>query len=424
MNIITQLSNKIKRYPKYYKKALQFLTRQYYYNGQSYPTRETIAKFVGCCVTYVSEITRVFEEDRLLVKRGRFNKSVIYNLSPIFDDPSFKTLLKVYIPAMACIGLHVGMLHAAKVSGKSLHYIFKDYSICMSYAKINDIANELRLSNEQRLMMEQHLPHVIEYSMDCLRKKIAQGAKFSTIEARIRYFLKTCNNQTALKRRSYDPYAPIFEEIDHGLAIVTEFPPKSGRGGDKVIIDEILVQSAGELIPLVNYDPVVDNAPQLSPLQGKPETTIEDILMCVSDNYTIDDITVTENGRTTKMVLSDKGLEPKGSVKPKRSSPADVRNVVTYDVEGKAHVTTRDESGWAAIAEQTQLFIKSAPVAEKTTVDESIHQPKHATVADLVGDSMKQHIQTDGAVEVVVGEFFCASDDSWMMDMDQWESIP
>ena len=269
----------------------------------------------------------------------------------------------------------------------------------------NRLSTTLCMTTEQNKLLLSYPAHIVNYAEQVMLNN-TRLMKWGTKDKQARYLLTTCSNQASKKYRSYDPISVATKTT----VAVKPSPSKETTG------------------PVVNPEiPTSVSTPPLS-LQPQPTTTtdvkansasVEDIIRYVADNFGIESMEVTENGRTTKSVLSDKGIVSKGSVLPKHRSPADVRKVATYDSEGRAHVTTKEESGLAAMAMFAQDMIKSAPVAEKTIVDESIHQPKHATVEDLIVEATKP---------LPIKIMATSDDDCWLNslvgDMEEWESIP
>ena len=204
--------------------------------------------------------------------------------------------------------------------------------------------------------------------------------------------MSICKRQFALKWRPYDPL-PV-DKVATSNTVVSQ-PSPSKR---TVVLEE-------------TYVPPTQPSP--------PPSVLQPPIPIVADNFGIESMEVTENGRTTKSVLSDKGIVPLASVTKKPKSTTEQRKVQWVD-SVTAKVTSKEEVGYAALA---QLLMKAAPATEKTIVDESIHQPKHATVEDLIADSIKPHIQVDGAAKNVVVD----EDNYWFTgigDTEDYDFIP
>lgn len=390
MNNIILYTNKIKSYSKSFKRTLQFIVRHYYYKGASFPSRKEISLFAGCSITYISDITRVLEDDGLLIKQHRFNNSVIYHLSPLFNDPIFKVLLKSIIPALAGISLHSGMLMAANYNGKSLHYINKEYKKVMKRDIIYQISKEMELSLDERLSMEPYDGHVLEYAYGILRKKCTDDTGWTKRvprESRFRYFIGICRGQSLRKSRQYDPVEPIEKNGD-----VYTLPPEAP-----------IKRTMGKANFEYANDPILAPPPVFK--HNKP--SIADIIKSVSDNLGLASITSTESCRTTNYVLSDAGV-----LTVQEKAKRVVKNKVEWENSVTAHVIDGKEQGLAAFA---QLMMNTCKTdTEPTQIDNSIHLQAIESISDLVEHAIQKPSQS-------------SSEPMWYMaepiDMEEYDFI-
>ena len=130
----------------------------------------------------------------------------------------------------------------------------------MGYSKINELGNALVMSKQQREVVDQYPSHIIEHSFNILIRKINEGIKFTGVEPRIKYFMSILKSEADKKWRSYDPYEPLFEDSDNNFPITIELSVKKGQSTGIVAVDNIILESAGDFVPLAIYEPVVDLA--------------------------------------------------------------------------------------------------------------------------------------------------------------------
>jgi len=377
----------------------------------SCPSQDKIAKNAGCSREWVCKRTTYLYRKGFLVKLYRHLTSSIYILSLTYFSRSMRDKLKHKMPALACLGFAIGNLLGTKLQGSSLN-LTKDYINSMKQDKISELTAAMQLTPDQRRSLSAYPAHILDHAWQKTLKN-THLMRFASQRTKFNYFAKICGGELGKKSRVYDPLtaATIEKLVANPTPVPKQNPSKQTTG--PVVNPEIPTSVS-------TPPPVLQSKPTATTESKDNSHSVEDIMRFVADNFGIESMEVTENGRTTKSVLSDKGIVSKGSMLPVKRSPADVRKVQWTD-SVTARVTSREESGLAAMAMFAQDMIKSAPVAEKAIVDESIHQPKHATVDDLIADSMKPHIQVDGAVIDVI-----SADDGWWatqqepVDIDEW----
>jgi hypothetical protein len=355
------------------------------------------------------------EADGIFIKQYRHMHSVIYWFADIFKDWEFKIILRTIIPGISLISYDVSWLYAS-VLEKSLHDSIKDNINNMLQDKIAELTATLQLNNDQRKTLSGYPVHILDYAWQKTLKNQSIMNSGSQLR-KINYLIAVCKSEFARKKRPYDPLsaAEILKPVD-----------KSTIAGDtRAKKDQwwATTTTAPESKPTLAPPPV---------FKPDPKDTTEDIIRYVADNFGLAQATITEGGKTTNLVLSDMGIgEKKQSpaaqpLKPRSTTDVRKEKSAHRDVEGRLHVVNnKHEDGLQAFA---QLMMATAPIIKETVKEEllrDMHTPKHATVDDLLIESMKPHIQNDGADKDVLVPLI-DEDDQWFalqsapVDMDEW----
>lgn len=405
LEIVKNPVNELSKLPINYLRVLNYINWYSNHYAVIFISQALIAQKLGICTRTVKRAIKVLREKGLINTNQRFNETLIYRVSSFFKKPWLRKKLQHILPALywtSIMLIDCPDLYSYVNSNEVSLYNIKEIIYTMEVSIFHRLSTTMRLSPEQTRQLVSYPAHIVEYADQELRKK-GSVVETWTRDYRNRYFMSICKRQFALKWRPYDPL-PVDKVATLDTVVSQPSPSKATAG--PVVASEIPTQQS----------------PPPPVFKPEQKDSAKDIINYVSDNFGLESVMVTENGRTTKMVLSDKGIVPLASVTKKPKSTTEQRKVQWID-SVTAQVATKEEAGLAAFA---QLMMATVPMIKETVKEEilrDMHKSKHATVEDLIADSIKPHIQVDGAVKNVVVD----EDNYWFTgigDTENYDFIP
>ena len=196
MNIITQLSHKIKRFipedcqpipairsnpieelekisPNYLR-VFNIINWYSRFHSRVIISQQLIATKLGICTRTVKRALIVLRRLGLLATLQRFNDTLVYRVSSFFHDFWMRKRLQHLIPSLfwnSLLLLFSPILAFNNTSNEVSQYNIKENKLFMCAAIFNELSTNYRMTPEQTRLLLSYPAHIVEYADQELRKK-------------------------------------------------------------------------------------------------------------------------------------------------------------------------------------------------------------------------------------------------------------